>query len=91
MSSKFQDKCPACGGACDNPAQRARDAGFNESRHCIMLANRLGKVVQCVTISTLGYRDCGQVCSIFREFVIEASKGKVKEKFRDPRNKTDES
>jgi hypothetical protein len=56
-----------------------------------MLANRLGKVVPCITIKTIGYRDCGHACSIFREFVIEASSGKVKEKFRDPGNKTDES
>jgi hypothetical protein len=91
MSSKFQDKCPTCGGSCDNPAARARIAGFNSSEHCIMLANRLGLVVPCTMFGQLGYRYCGRGCPIYKKYVEESASGKVKEKFRDPGNKTDES
>lgn len=41
--------CPTCNSEVDKPLWMvAREAGFIGGEHCMMMANRFGKVVPCI-------------------------------------------
>lgn len=51
--------CPLCGSSNFNPPWlRARNAGFDPGKHCVLLANRFGRVAICKPLATIGRHDC---------------------------------
>ncbi len=63
-------RCPTCQQPVEGPAYDAREAGYDAARHCVLLANNLGKNVSCRMISEIGYMSCHR-CQVYRNMVEE--------------------
>lgn len=61
--------CPTCHQEAEKPPWLvAREAGFQEPRHCTILANRLGKVTPCWGFRNRGVQVCAVECPIWGRF-----------------------
>ena len=67
-----QWKCPSCGiTQSEPPTVVARRLGFDQELHCVMLANRIGKVVPCWGLRVLRKRPCNWECLYVQKFCEE--------------------
>ncbi len=80
------NKCPTCGKSGFSPPWLiARQAGFNPAIHCLLLANRFGRVAVCKPMEVLGRTDCsGGDCPIAARYtaVVTDKHGRTKEIFK---------
>jgi hypothetical protein len=78
--------CPTCGKADFNPPWlRARQAGFDPTTDCVLMANRFGRVQVCASMITLGRTDCsGGTCPVAARHtqVVTDKHGRTKEVFK---------
>ena len=70
-------KCPTCGYDPDAemPWQTSRRLGYDQHKHCTMLANKAGKVVTCWGRRAMGYPVCDDRCPIHRRFTADRPVG----------------
>lgn len=78
--------CPTCGKPDFNPPWlRARQAGFDPGKHCVLFANKFGLVVPCKPLAEIGRQDCsGGECKVAERHteIVSDKYGRTKEVFR---------
>lgn len=70
--------CPTCGQVAEKPPWLlAREAGYDPDKHCTMLANRLGKLINCASDGFC------EICNIRKKFtkIVKDKFGREREVF----------